>query len=99
MELLTHSPPRQVPWNKGKLTGQKPPLKPKEIWLIRIRLQMADRVRDLAMFNMVCGIVRSVCHIRLSSNALASSTLISFWVAQGNATSHFTLQGRSPSRY
>ena len=36
-------------WNKGRLLGQKPPLRPKEIWSIRIRLQLADRVRDLAM--------------------------------------------------
>ena len=37
----------RVPWNKGRLTGQKPPLKLKEIWAIRIRLQLAARVRDL----------------------------------------------------
>jgi hypothetical protein len=41
----------QVPWNKGRLTGQKPPLKLKEIWAIRIRLQLSARVRDLAMFT------------------------------------------------
>ncbi len=34
---------RKVPWNKGKLIGQKPPLKLKEIWAIRIRLQLAHR--------------------------------------------------------
>ena len=39
-------------WNKGKLVGQKPPLKPKEIWAIRIHLQNAHAVRDLAMFNL-----------------------------------------------
>lgn len=39
------------PWNKGKLIGQKPLLKPKEIWAIRIRLQNAHSVRDLALFN------------------------------------------------
>jgi len=39
-------------WNKGRLLGQKPPLKPKEIWSLRIRLQLADNVRDLAMFNL-----------------------------------------------
>jgi len=39
-------------WNKGKLMGQKPPLKPKEIWSIRIRLQMSKRRRDLALFNL-----------------------------------------------
>lgn len=37
------------PWNKGKLVGQKPPLKPKDIWAIRIHLQNAHQVRDLAM--------------------------------------------------
>lgn len=40
------------PWNKGKLIGQKPPLKLKEIWAIRIRLQLAGRLRDLALFNL-----------------------------------------------
>jgi hypothetical protein len=40
------------PWNKGKLVGQKPPLKPKDIWAIRIHLQNEHRVRDLAMFNL-----------------------------------------------
>ncbi|MCP4406473.1 MAG: tyrosine-type recombinase/integrase [Gammaproteobacteria bacterium] len=42
----------QVPWNKGKLIGQKPPLKREEIWAIRIRLQIAKKVRDLALFNL-----------------------------------------------
>jgi len=42
----------QVPWNKGKLVGQKPPLKLKEIWAIRIRLKIADNLRELAMFNL-----------------------------------------------
>ena len=40
------------PWNKGKLVGQKPPLKPKDIWAIRIHLQHENKVRDLAMFNL-----------------------------------------------
>ncbi len=39
-------------WNKGKLVGQKPPLKPKDIWAIRIHLQNRDAIRDLAMFNL-----------------------------------------------
>ena len=38
-------------WNKGRLLGQKPPLKPKEIWSLRIRLQLADKARDVALFN------------------------------------------------
>ena len=40
------------PWNKGRLIGPKPPLKLREIWAIRIRLQLAQRVRDLALFNL-----------------------------------------------
>ncbi|MBL8544317.1 MAG: tyrosine-type recombinase/integrase [Hyphomonadaceae bacterium] len=41
-----------VPWNKDKVTGQKPPLKPREVWAIRVRLQISNRVRDLALFNL-----------------------------------------------
>ncbi len=44
--------PCPPPWNKGKLIGQKPPLKLKEIWAIRIRLQLAKRIRDLPLFNL-----------------------------------------------
>ena len=52
MYLLTYTPQKHTPWNKGKLVGQKPPLKLKEIWAIRIRLQIANRIRDLALFNL-----------------------------------------------
>jgi len=44
--------PRRDPWNKGKLTGAKPPLRPKHVWSIRTKLQVEGRVRDLAMFNL-----------------------------------------------
>jgi hypothetical protein len=40
------------PWNKGKLVGQKTPFKLKEIWAIRVRLQIASRCRDLALFSL-----------------------------------------------
>ena len=40
------------PWNKGKLSGQKRPLKLKQIWAIRIRLEIQNRVRELALFNL-----------------------------------------------
>ena len=52
MQLLTHTPKTRTPWNKGKLTGQKPPFKLKEIWAIRVRLQLNNRLRDLALFNL-----------------------------------------------
>lgn len=43
---------RRERWNKGKLVGQKAPLRLKDIWAIRIRLQLAGRIRELAMFNL-----------------------------------------------
>lgn len=61
------------PWNKGKIIGQKAPFKLKDIWALRIRLQMEGRVRELALFNLgidsklrgcdlVALKVRDVCH-------------------------------------
>jgi hypothetical protein len=44
--------PKRVPWNKGKLTGAKPPLRSKHVWSIRTKLQIEGRARDLAMFNL-----------------------------------------------
>ncbi len=41
----------KIPWNKGRLTGQKRPLRPREVWAIRVRLQLEQRRRDLALFN------------------------------------------------
>ncbi len=65
MYPLIAIPFRKDPWNKGKLIGQKPPLKVREIWAIRIRLQLAHRLRDLALFNLAidsklrgCDLVR-----------------------------------------
>jgi site-specific recombinase XerD len=64
---------RRVPWNKGRIVGQKAPFKPKEIWAIRVRLQMDQRTRELALFNLgidsklrACDLtslqVRDICH-------------------------------------
>lgn len=39
-------------WNKGRIVGQKRPLKPKHVWAIRVRLELAENHRDLALFNM-----------------------------------------------
>ena len=51
-EIESKSNRSYVPWNKGRLVGQKRPLRPKEVWAIRVRLQMKRRKRDLAMFNL-----------------------------------------------
>ncbi|WP_425075037.1 tyrosine-type recombinase/integrase [Sagittula sp. S175] len=39
-------------WNKGRIVGQKRPLLPKHVWAIRVRLEIAERHRDLALFNL-----------------------------------------------
>jgi integrase len=44
--------PNRAPWNKGKLIGPKPPLRPKHVWAIRTKLQMDQQTRDLALFNL-----------------------------------------------
>ncbi|MCC7123083.1 MAG: tyrosine-type recombinase/integrase [Gammaproteobacteria bacterium] len=69
----TNSPRTRVPWNKGKLVGQQAPFKAKEVWAIRARLQMDNRARELALFDLgidsklrACDLVklrvRDVCH-------------------------------------
>ena len=65
--------PTHEPWNKGKLIGQKAPLKQSDIWAIRVRLELAKTTRDLALFNLAidsklraCDLVklkvRDICH-------------------------------------
>ena len=55
-----------MPWNKGKLIGQKPPLKLHEIWLILIRYEVAGRIRDLALFDLsIDSKVRSCDQVKL----------------------------------
>src|SRR6516162_2184791 len=66
MATETPIPARQRdPWNKGRMIGQKRPLKPKDVWTIRVRLQLEGRKCDLAMFNLAidsklrgCDLVR-----------------------------------------
>jgi hypothetical protein len=52
MEPANGNSAARPPWNKGKIVGQKAPFKLKEIWAIRIRLQLAVRRRELALFNL-----------------------------------------------
>ena len=53
----------RVPWNKGMIMGQKPPLKRNEIWAIRIHLQIDDRIRDLALFNLAIDSKLRACDL------------------------------------
>ena len=52
MEQLVNPTAHRAPWNKGKLVGQKAPFKLREIWAIRIRLQLHGRIRDLSLFDL-----------------------------------------------
>ena len=52
-----------VPWNKGKLIGQKSPLTMQEIWSIRMRLQNEGRLRDLALFNLALDSKLRACDL------------------------------------
>ncbi|TAK38640.1 MAG: integrase [Lysobacteraceae bacterium] len=54
---------QHVPWNKGKLIGQKAPLKLKDIWAIRIRLQLGHKTRDLALFNLAIDSKLRACDL------------------------------------
>ena len=70
-------------WNKGKLIGQKPPLKPKDIWAIRIYLQNKHAVRDLALFNLAidsklrgCDLVNLKVHDVVHGNQILSRASI-----------------------
>ncbi len=63
METTVSNGAARVPWNKDKLTGQKSPLKLKEIWAIRIRLQLGAKTRDLAMFNLAIDSKLRACDL------------------------------------
>jgi len=77
MLYLEHDKPHHVPWNKGKITGQKPPLKLNEVWAIRIRLQIADKKRDLALFNLALDSkLRSCDLVKLKVSDVAHGTRI-----------------------
>src|SRR6266446_6432977 len=57
----THRPRR--PWNKGLLIGQKRPLEPKQVWSIRVRLEIARSRRDLAIFNLAIDSKLRACDL------------------------------------
>ena len=63
---------RRPPWNKGRLVGQKRPLQPKQVWAIRARLELGNKLRDLALFNLAIDSKLRGCDlVRLRVNDLA----------------------------
>ncbi len=74
MEYLAPSHIHGEPWNKGKLVGQKRPLKLKEIWAIRVRLQLTQKARELALFNLAIDSKLRACDlIRLRVSDIAQA--------------------------
>ena len=74
---------RSEAWNKGKLVGQKAPLRLKEIWATRIRLQLAQRARELALFNLAvdsklrsCDLVRLRVRDITHGDQVATQTIV-----------------------
>ncbi len=72
-----------TPWNKGKLVDQKPPLKQREIWFIRIRLQLKKENKELAMFNLAigsklrsCDLVKLTVHDVYHVNGIAPRAMV-----------------------
>jgi hypothetical protein len=65
---------KRAPWNKGKIVGAKPPLRPKHVWYIRMKLQVGGRVRDLALFNLAIDSKLRGCDVvALKVNDIAPS--------------------------
>ena len=75
MENITSN---AAPWNKGKLVGQKLPLKLKEIWAIRVRLHLAGKTRDLALFNLaIDSKLRGSDLVRIRVSDICNSGIVS----------------------
>ena len=77
MFYLACNQQKPTPWNKGKLVGQKPPLMRKEVWSIRIRLQLGNRTCDLALFNLaIDSRLRGCDLVRLRVRDVAHATQV-----------------------
>jgi integrase len=83
MNRLTKNHIHLAPWNKGKIVGQKHPLKLKEIWEIRIRLQLSNQIKQLALFNLAidsklrgCDLVRLKVNDICQGNRVVSRAIV-----------------------
>ncbi len=76
--------PQRTPWNKGRIIGQKAPLKLREIWAIRFRLQQSGRLLELALFNLAidsklrgCDLIRlKVTDVAQGGGVMSRATVI-----------------------
>lgn len=82
-DQIIHAP-NSLPWNKGQLIGQKRPLAPKDVWAIRVRLELGGSPRDVAIFNLAidsklraCDLVRlKIQDVYVGSRARERATII-----------------------
>jgi hypothetical protein len=72
---------RRVPWNKGKLVGAMPPLKPSHVWSMRTKLQIEGRKRGLALFYLAIDSKLRGCDVVLSASTMWRQGVIR-WIAQ-----------------
>jgi len=75
-DIYQHTNEIHLPQTQRKLVGQKPPLKPKEVWSIRVRLQLNEKTRDLALFNLAIDSKLRSCDLvalRVSDVVMASN--------------------------
>ena len=90
---------QRTPWNKGRIVGQKAPLKLKEIWAIRFRLQDSERLRDLALFNLAIDSKLRGCDlVRLKVNDVAQGGRVFPEPLSCSARPVNPFNSRSPSR-
>ena len=89
----------RTPWNKGKLTGAKPPLRPKHVWAIRTRLMIQGRTRDLAMFNVAIDSKLRGCDVvALTVNSHAAAPPSSVMKARRRSGRDVRFIARAPPR-
>lgn len=76
--MKTVKPTNSSPWNKGKLVGQKSPLRLRDMWGIGIRVELAAKVRDLALFDMAIDSKLRACDLtKLRVRDVAHGTHVS----------------------
>ena len=94
-------PPRRKPWNKGKLVGAKPPLRPSHVWSIRTKLQIEKRTRDLALFNLAIDSKLRGCDVvavRVDDVAPNGYTLDRATVRRGCGFKRWTVRSRPSAK-
>lgn len=104
MNHLIETGSRAGPWNKGKLVGQKAPLRLKDIWAIRIPLQLGSRIRELALFNRAidcklrsCDLVKLRVRDLVHGERVAARAIVMQQKTQRPVRFEITEQTREPS--